>query len=360
MGEYLSQKFYGNSIQEWLVALLIVIGSFLLAKIIFWVINKFVKRATKKSKTKLDDILVDMLEEPLVFAVVIAGFWFGFKTLDFSTYNGTREWFTKVFHVLIAINVGWLISRVLDALIKEYLAPVVQKTEGDLDDQLLPIIRKGMKLIVWTIAIIVGLNNAGYDVAAILAGLGIGGLAFALAAQDTVSNFFGGFMIFVDKPFTIKDRIKISGYDGTVEEVGIRSTRIRTLDGRVLTVPNSNFTKNIIENVSSEPKRKVVLSLGLTYDTTPQNIELALNILKEIADTNESVDETVPHGFTGFGDFSLNLLFIYYIKKGEDILGTQTAVNMEILRRFNEAGLEFAFPTQTIITQNGGQANEIN
>lgn len=348
MNEFFSKTFYGNTVKEWFIALLIIVGSVLLAKVIFWLINKFVKRLTRKTKTKFDDIVIDMIEEPLVFAIIIGGLWAGFQTLSFVNYPHIPVWFTKVFHVLIAINIAWLISRLVDALIQEYLAPLVRKTEGDLDDQLLPIVRKSLKVVVWIIAIIVGLNNAGYDVAALLAGLGIGGLAFALAAQDSVSNFFGGFMIFVDKPFTIHDRIKISGIDGKVEEVGIRSTRIRTLEGRQVVIPNSAFTKNIIENVSSEPNRKVVLSLGLTYDTTPEKIELALNILKEIAEANEGIEETIPMGFTGFGDFSLNLLFIYYIKSGESILDVQTKMNLEILKRFNENKLEFAFPTQTI------------
>ena len=251
--------------------------------------------------------------------------------------------------MVVALLVGWLLSRLFDALYKEYIAPMVAASDNDLDDQLAPILSKGVKTIIWSLAIIIGLNNAGYDVAALIAGLGIGGLALAMAAKDSVSNIFGGFTIFVDKPFIMGDRIKVSGFDGTVTEVGLRSTRMKTLDGRVVTIPNSTFTGTAVENVSWEPSRKVVLNIGLIYDTTPEKIEEAMSILKEISDNHECTEPDTWMAFNAFGDFALNICFIYYIKKGEDIGQTQTDFNLAILRRFNEAGLEMAFPTQTLI-----------
>jgi MscS family membrane protein len=215
----------------------------------------------------------------------------------------------------------------------------------------LPIIRKGLKLSIWIIAIIVALDNAGYDVKAVLASLGIGGLALALAAKDTLANLFGSFTIFVDKPFIVGDRIKVKGYDGFVREVGIRSTRLQTLDGRMVTIPNQFVADESIVNVSSEPSRKITMDLGLTYDTTPDAMEKAMAILQEIAQNNENVEPNVVTAFTEFKDASLNIRFIYYIKKGASVFGTQNAINLQILRRFNEEGLEFAYPTQTIYTK---------
>jgi MscS family membrane protein len=212
-------------------------------------------------------------------------------------------------------------------------------------------VRKTLKGLIWTIGVIVALDNVGFDVATVLAGLGIGGLALAMAAKDTISNMFGGVMIFTDKPFKIKDRVKIGGFDGVIEEIGIRSTRLRTLAGTQVTIPNAKFTDGMVENVSREPNRKIVLNLGLTYDTKPDQMELAMKLLKEINENNPRTEEKVLISFNSFGDFSLGILYIYYIRKGEDILGVQTEVNMEILRKFNENGLEFAFPTQTIYAQ---------
>ena len=136
-----------------------------------------------------------------------------------------------------------------------------------MDDQLLPVVRKGLRATIWILGILVALNNAGYNVGALLAGLGIGGLALAMAAKDTVANIFGGVTIFTDKPFKINERIKLGGFDGTITEIGIRSTRLKTLEGRVVTIPNAKFTGGMVENVSMEPSRKVVLNLGLVYDT---------------------------------------------------------------------------------------------
>jgi MscS family membrane protein len=206
-------------------------------------------------------------------------------------------------------------------------------------------------MAIWAIGVIVALNNAGYDVGALIAGLGIGGLALAMAAKDTVSNIFGGFTIFTDRPFTINDRVKVAGYDGVIREIGVRSTRLETLEGRVVTIPNSKFSDTPVENVTLEPSRKVSVNLGLTYDTTPEKMKQAMEILKEIANNHESLEEKVLLSFNAFGDFAMNILFIYYIKSGADILAAQSDINMAILDRFNGAGLEFAFPTQTLYTK---------
>lgn len=350
MSEFLDKTFYHNTIENWAISLAIILGSILVAKALYWVIGKTVKTLAKNTKTKLDDILVDTLEEPLVFAVAIIGLWYGFERLSFP--ETFENWMGKVFHVLIAINVTWLFARLVDALIQEYLVPITEKSESDLDDQLMPIVRKGLRWAIWILGIIVALNNAGYDVAALLAGLGIGGLALAMAAKDFVANIFGGISVFVDKPFVIKDWIKIDGFDGIVEEIGIRSTRVRTLEGRMLTIPNHKFTDSVVENVTVEPTRKVVLNLGLTYDTTPENMQKGMDTLNEIWEANkDALGENKLISFNAFGDFSLGILFIYYIKKEADIFATQSKMNLEILQRFNSESLDFAFPTQTIVTQ---------
>lgn len=347
MREFLEKDFYWNTVGEWLLALAIILVSVLAGRILFWVLSNVVKKLTTKTKTRLDDILLDMIEEPIAFAVAILGIWYGLDSLNLPDVG--HIWINRIYYLLIIFNIAWLINRVLDALIEEYLVPIIEKSESDLDDQLLPILRKGIHAAVWIMAIIVGLNNAGYDVGALIAGLGIGGLAFALAAQDTVANFFGGVTIFVDKPFTVNDWIKIDGHEGIVEEVGIRSTRIRTFPGRLITIPNKVFAESAIENVSVEPSRRVILMLGLTYDTDHNRIKEALALLAGVHETFSSqLEEKHLELFDSFGDFSLNVKFIYYIKKGEDVFNLNSQINLEILERFNEVGLDFAFPTQTI------------
>ena len=348
MSEFLEKTFYNNTLYQWAISLLIVLGFVLIAKIVFWLFKKIVKKATEKTKTKLDDLLIDMIEEPVVVFIVLLGMVLAFQQLNFNDW--LDDWLKKAMHVAFTINFTWLIARTVDTLIREYLAPMVAGSENQLDDQLLPLARKGIRTIIWTLGIVLALNNAGYNVGALLAGLGIGGIALAMAAKDTVANMFGGLTIFVDKPFKINDRIKIGGYDGTVEEIGIRSSRIRTLEGRLVTIPNHKFTDSFVENVSSEPNRKVSMNIGLTYDTPPEKMERAIQILKNIQESDPGLEDKIWLVFNNFGDFSLGINFVYYISPGQDKTEVQTRVNLSILSRFNKEGLEFAFPTQTIFT----------
>ena len=340
---------FGIALLDWGITAGLIIASLIGAKIIFWILSKIISKLTSKTKTKLDDLLLDSLEEPLALILGAVGVWKSIDWLGLST--GSQERIDKIFFVILLGFIAWAITRTIEALIDHYLVPVIEKSESDLDDQLLPILRKALKVTVWIMAIIIGFNNAGYDVGAIVAGLGIGGLAFALAAQDSVKNLFGGFTIFIDKPFTIKDRIKISGFDGSVEEIGIRSTRIRTLDGRRVTIPNSKFSESAIENISSEPSRKVVLNLGLTYGTSSGGVKEAMALLKGIVNSKNVVADKVFVGFNAFNDSSLNIICVYYISPGADILGVQTEINLEILETFSNAKLDFAFPTQTLFIE---------
>ncbi len=349
MQTFLEKAFYGNTVLDWLLALGIMIAAVAAGKALYWVFGNLVRQLTKRTKPKLDDLILDMIEKPIVFALTIGGVWYGFRTLALP--ETAQQWVGNIVQVLVVLSVAWLLTRLLDAVFQEYLVPITEKTETDLDDQLLPIVRKGTKMAVWTIGAIVALNNAGYDVGALIAGLGIGGLALAMAAKDTVSNIFGGFTIFTDRPFSLNDRIKVAGYDGTITEIGVRSTRLRTLEGRIVTIPNSTFADSPVENVTLEPSRKIVQNLGLTYDTSPENMHNAISILREMATGQPALEDNALVSFNAFGDSAMNILFIYYIKSGADILGTQTALNMAILTRFSEAGLDFAYPTQTIYTK---------
>lgn len=346
LNEFFSQTFYGNSILTWSISLGIILFSTLLGKILYWFFSKVVRAFTRKTQTNLDDIIVDMVEEPLVFALIATGIWFSLNMLTLPDMASSA--ISHSYSMILSLLIGWLLARLFDAIYHEYLVPWADNTENDLDDQLLPVLRKGIKMIIWVLAIIIGLNNAGYDVGALIAGLGIGGLALAMAAKDTVSNVFGGFTIFTDQPFRLKDRIVVSGYDGTVEEIGIRSTRIKTLAGRIVTIPNAKFSDAPVENISLEPSRKIVLELGLTYDTKPDQMQEAMDILKAINESNLNTEEKTLIAFSGFGDFALTVKLTYYIKKGCDVAATQTEINMAILRQFNDKGLEFAFPTQTL------------
>ena len=345
--EFIDNMFFGNSILDWAIGLGIIIGSFVVVKILYWIFSKIIKKATAKTKNKIDDVLVDKLERPIVFFVFIIAYWITIHYLTFQ--ESLMLSLEKVAYIALAINITSVLAKITDALIVHVVMPLSEKTESGFDDQLIPVMRKAIKALIWSLGIIIGLDNIGFDITAMIAGLGIGGLALALAAQDSVKNIFAGIMIFLDKPFKLHDRIQIDGFDGNVEEVGIRSTRIRTLEGRIVTIPNCTFTDNSVINVTSQPALKVKLALGLTYDTNEDDMQKAIDILKDIVMGIDDITDDFSAGFNGFGDFSLNILFIYYVKPESHWLNTQTIVNKEILKRFNSEKLDFAFPTQTIL-----------
>jgi MscS family membrane protein len=234
-------------------------------------------------------------------------------------------------------------------MLLEYLLPKASRNETVMvDAQLVPVVRSSIKVLVWVLGLVMALNNGGYDVGALLAGIGIGGLALAMAAKDTVANIFGGITVFADKPFRVGDRIRIQDHDGVVIEVGIRSTRLRTMEGPVVVVPNHKFTDSMVENVSEELSRRVRHELGLIYETPPAKLEEAVQILEQVVNDHQDVLEAERLvSFIAFKEYSLNILFIYYIQKEADIFRTQTRIHMDVMRRFAAAGLEFAYPTQT-------------
>lgn len=347
--EFLERIILGNSIQDWAIALGIIVGTFIATKVVYWFIANIIKKITAKTKTNLDDVLIEKLEKPIRYSIFIFGYWVAIHYLNISNL-GLLSFLEGVASLSLVLTLTSTASKVFDALVTEVVLPLVEKTEGGADNYILPVLSKAVKGIIWTFGVIIGLDNIGFDITAMIAGLGIGGLALALAAQDSVKNIFAGIMIFVDKPFKVKERIQIEGFDGVVEEVGLRSTRIRTLDGRIVTIPNSTFTDNSVVNVTSQPALKIVLNLGLTYDTDEARMQQGVDILRQIvADHSTILESDCSAGFKDFGDFSLGILFVYYVKPDAHWLDSQNTICKEVLKRFNAAGLDFAFPTQTLL-----------
>lgn len=256
--------------------------------------------------------------------------------------------------VLLTISIA-LFAYYLVEVPSAWLHSQTEKTESKFDDMLVPIVRKSLRVTVVLFALVsIAQSLSDKPVSALLAGLGLGGLAFALAAQDTIKNLFGSLVIFTDKPFGLGDRINYDGHDGVIEEVGLRSTRLRRLDGHQVTIPNGELANKSIHNIAKRPFIRRIFTLGVTYDTTPEKVCRAKEILEDILKDHEGMDpkgEMLPRVY--FSDFSASSLdfkcmYWYHPAAYWDYMNFSEWVNLEILRRFNEEGIEFAFPTQTI------------
>lgn len=346
----LDKIYYGNSVQDWGISILIIIGALIINQLILFFYRKVIKSVTQKSKNEYDNIFFDALEKPVLLGVMLLALWIAANRLDLGT--KLHDIIAKSYHILITLNVTWFFARLVTSFIEYKVAENAknpQKGKLYFDSKLLPLIKRSLLIIIWIIGIVMALNNVGIKVTTLLGTLGIGGIAFALAAQDTIKNMFGGVMIFTDQTFRIGDVIKFDSTEGTVVDIGLRSTRIRTYDKRLVTVPNYKIMDTLIINVSSEPARRNVIKLGLTYDTTPEKMQEAITILKNIPDKIPDVrHRDLVVLFTEFGDSALIITFTYYIRKSANIGETNSMVNFEILRAFTQAGLSFAFPSKTI------------
>lgn len=345
----LEKELWGNTLATWGISILIVIGAIIVVKLFALFSEKVIKPFTTRTKNRLDDIIYYSLESPIKFAIMLLALWIAIHKLVYP------DSFVKVvdnaFSILIVLNITWILARLLSGLLQNFWG---KRSDGQ-TNKMMPVIKRTILVIVWIVGIVMALSNVGVNISALLGTLGIGGIAFALAAQDTVKNVFGAFTILTDKPFNIGDTIRIDSYEGTVIDVGVRSTRIMNYDKRIISFPNYKITDTSIINISSEPMRRVVLKLGLTYDTTPDKMKEALEILKAIpkrVDNVSSNPSDIVAVFSEYADSSLVIMYIYFIEKGGDILNVSSDMNMEILASFNKAGLNFAFPTQTLYIQN--------
>ena len=341
----LENELWGNTIENWGISILIILGAIIIVKLLSLLGKKVIKPFVTGTDNHLDDVIFYSLEAPVKFAIILLGIWIAIHRLVYP------DSFVKVvdnaYSILIVLDITWFFGRLFSSLLQVYWG----KQSNGQANKMMPIIKRTILVIVWLIGIVMALSNVGVNISALLGTLGIGGIAFALAAQDTVKNVFGAFTILTDKPFSIGDTIRVDSYEGTVVDVGVRSTKIMNYDKRIITFPNYKITDTSIVNISSEPMRRVVLNLGLTYDTTSEKMKEALELLKSIPKRVENVSSNpsdIVAVFTEYSDSALVIMYIYFIEKQGDILGVTSNMNMEILAAFNKAGLNLAFPTRTV------------
>jgi len=348
----------GNAIWRFGLVLLIILATLAIGRIVQYIINSYALRLAQKRGESPLTLLLKSLANPIYVAIFAAGTSFAKAPLFFDDETGVRtalsSGWTTIARVIGAIAVAYALYRLVD-VIEYYLNRLVGKTETKLDDMLVPIVRKALRITIAIVAVLlISENILGANVKSLLLSAGVGGIAIALAAKDTIANFFGSITIFTDRPFQMGELVKIGEHLGPVEEVGFRSTRLRTLYGHLVTIPNSVIANSAVENLGKRPFIRRTSNITITYDSGHNKTKRAVEIVKEVLDNvpevNTDHDKLPRVYFSDFNDWSLNIYMSYWVNPADYWLYHEVnqRVNLEIMKRFEAEKIEFAFPTQTL------------
>lgn len=353
MEQLLNKSYFGNSVPEYITAL----GLFILGILVVYVFKKIIlssiQKWAKNTKTHLDDILIRGIEKSIIPLLYFGAFYLASQTL---TLTPKAE---KILHIASVILLTFYFLKTLTAILNHTFKSYLRKKEhGEEREKQMRGITTLANIMIWALGIMFLLDNLGFKISAVIAGLGIGGIAIALAAQAVLGDLFSYFVIFFDRPFEVGDFLVIGDKVGEVEYIGIKTTRIRALGGEQLVFHNTDLTNSRIHNYKKMKQRRVVFKIGVIYQTTADQLEKIPKIVKNIIDDQE--DATFDRGhFAAFGDFSLNFEFVYYVLGADyaHYMDIQQAINLNIYRKFEEEKIEFAYPTQTLFLNKTGGEN---
>jgi MscS family membrane protein len=341
-------KVFGVELWQYLAILLVLVVGLVLRRIIQFVVRQRVKHFIAERGEGWAARVVDVFASPGATLMMALLLYLTYPLLGLPI--GAALAMSVAVRVMVVVSIVWALYRLVD-LIAAHFARKAEATESKLDDQLVPLIRKSGKVLVIIAGTLFILQNLNVNVASLLAGLGIGGLAVALAAKDTIANFFGSVMIFVDRPFQIGDWVVVDGCEGIVEEVGFRSTRIRTFYNSLITLPNAKFMETKIDNYGARQYRRTFVTLNLTYDTTPEQMQAFVEGVRAIIQANPHTrkDYYEVH-MSAFGAHSLDVMlyFFFAVDSWSVELRERHNVFLEVMRLARDLGVSFAFPTQTL------------
>jgi MscS family membrane protein len=349
--------FEQNAINSWLILLGAIFVSLGLGKLVEAVLGNLGGRFEARGQSARAHVFSDLIG-PGKLALLGIGLAVGLADIEMT--KPLQTFTVKTLVLIYSIAVFWYAFNLV-SVVEVVLKRLTSMTESPLDDQLVPLIRKTLRVFLVVISVLFVADTVfGQDIGAWLAGLGIAGLAVSLAAQDSLKNLFGSLTILLDRPFQIGERIVFAGYDGIIEEIGFRSTKLRTLTGHVVTIPNSNIVNDPVENIGRRPYIRRTMNVTITYDTPRDKIDRAVGIIRDILnekDLREPIhpvidgNELPPRVF--FNDFnaeSLNIFVIYWFAPPAywDYMAHAERINFRLFEEFEKAGIEFAFPTQTL------------
>ncbi len=340
--EFLEFELWGINAKNLVIALGVLLGLVLTFKIFRAVILTRIKKIAKKTKTDFDDIVVEMLEEiPANFYWIVSAFIaFQFIQLENPMVNKVVTGIFLVFIVLRGI-----------IFLQKFLGYILQKTLSTNGENETAVhgIRIIMSIALWAIGILLVLQNLGFEISTLVASLGIGGIAIAFAFQQILADLFSSFAIYFDKPFKIGDYVSIGADSGNIKKIGMKTTRITTLQGEELVVSNTELTSTRIKNFKRMKNRRAEFNFGVVYETPSAKLQKIPQMVEAIIDKQKLAEFDRCH-FHVFGDFSLNFVVIYHVLNREyaDYMDVQQAINFAIKEAFEEAKIEMAFPTQTV------------
>jgi len=341
------EKLFGIAYWQWLgLFFFIILG--LTMRLVVRFIGNLVHRLTRHTKTDWDDKLIEAEISPVSLLAASGIWWLSLYVLQFE--GIPFKVLAILAQIALTVSVIWVFYALADT-VGLYFRSLAERTENTLDDQIVKLISRTLKVFVIIMGTMLGIQNLGVNVFSLLAGLGIGGLAIALAAKDSLSNFFASVTIMIDRPFQIGHWIKVGDADGTVEDVGFRSTKIRTFYNSLVSIPNSEIANTGVDNMGLRQYRRVKTTLGITYDTPAEKIEAFLEGIKNIIKANPHTRKDYFHVvFNDFGAFSLDIMVYFFLNVPDwsNELVERQNVFLEIIRLAEELEIEFAFPTQTL------------
>lgn len=341
----------------WLVPAVAILLGLALGRISSWVLGALARRCAARGWSVQQQAFTGLVSPANValFALGLAA-----AAANVEALEASRGFWERAVLLLVCLAVLWYASNLI-FVVELLLRRLTPGIESAVHRSLGPLVRKTLRTILWSIGALFILNSVfDQDIGALLAGLGIAGLAVSLAAQDSLKNLFGSVTIVLDRPFQVGERIIYSGYDGVIEEIGLRSTKLRTLTGNVVTIPNAKIVNDPVENVGQRPSIRRTMNVTITYDTPLEKVREAVEILRRILEEDgirEPIhatingDEYPPRAY--FNDYnaeSLNIFVIYWYAPPVwwDYMDHAQRLNLRIFEEFEKAGIEFAFPTQTV------------
>jgi small-conductance mechanosensitive channel len=339
----------GQTVLDWLIAIAVGVGVLLVLEIVKWVARRY-QRRTDNDGT-LRELPAKLIGSTQNYTLVIVAIFTASFALELTP-TVQRAIHGGALAVML-LQAGLWANGVLLFAAQRMQARAAVEPEGGLAPGTIYAVRFLANLALWTLLLLVALDNVGVQITTLVAGLGIGGIAVALAAQSVLGDLFASLVIVLDRPFVVGDFIILGDFMGSVERIGIKTTRVRSLSGEQIIFPNHDLVSSRVRNYKRMLERRIVFSLGLVYGTTADRMQRAVQIVREAIEHQQPNTRFDRAHFNAFGDFSLNIEAVYYVLSPDYLvyMNVQQAINLELLQRFGDEGLDFAFPTQTVYVE---------